>query len=274
SGDRVPFRAEGMRGYKAIIVVPANGQVSHLRIAQPRGGLDEGVEHWLQVEGRAADDLEHVAGRGLVFERFFEVARARLQFAEQPRVLHRDDRLVGEGAHQLDLPLGERLYPSARQHDDTDWRVFAQQRYTQGRSLLCHLDRLAQAVFRIACAVRDLYQASFERDPAGDRAAGRGDRVDLEEGGKLRREAKRDRQSIRLAIATVDQHHLGFAEPSGRLRNRVQDRLQIEGRAADDLQYVTGRGLIFERLFEVARARLQFAEQPRVLDRDHRLIGK
>jgi hypothetical protein len=58
------------------------------------------------IGGRAADDVEHVTGRGLVFERFFEIARAGLQFTEQPRVLHRDDRLVGKSAHQLDLPLG------------------------------------------------------------------------------------------------------------------------------------------------------------------------
>jgi hypothetical protein len=33
------------------------------------------------------------------------------QAALQPRVLDRDHRLVGEGADQLDLPLGERLDP-------------------------------------------------------------------------------------------------------------------------------------------------------------------
>ena len=36
-----------------------------------------------------------------------------LQFTEQPRVLDRDDRLVGKGAHQFDLPLGERLAPAS-----------------------------------------------------------------------------------------------------------------------------------------------------------------
>src|SRR5215469_4255986 len=71
------------------------------------GGFDHGIQHRLHIRGRSADDVEHIAGRGLVFERFFEVARARLQFAEQPRVLDCDDRLVGEGPHQLDLPLGE-----------------------------------------------------------------------------------------------------------------------------------------------------------------------
>src|SRR5271169_3643687 len=41
-----------------------------------RGGLKQRVEHWLQIEGRAADDLEDIAGRGLVFERFLEVVGA------------------------------------------------------------------------------------------------------------------------------------------------------------------------------------------------------
>ena len=36
------------------------------------------------------------------------------QFGQQPRILDRDDRLVGKGAHQLDLPLGEWLRPAAR----------------------------------------------------------------------------------------------------------------------------------------------------------------
>jgi len=50
----------------------------------------------LQIEGRAADHLQHVARRSLVFERFFEVAGALAQFAEQSRVLHRDDGLRRE----------------------------------------------------------------------------------------------------------------------------------------------------------------------------------
>jgi hypothetical protein len=41
------------------------------------------------------------------FERFFEVARAGLQFAEQPRVLDRDDRLGREVFQERDLFFGE-----------------------------------------------------------------------------------------------------------------------------------------------------------------------
>src|SRR5262249_13595602 len=34
--------------------------------AQPRRRLDQGVEHHLQIEGRAADNLEHVSRCGLL----------------------------------------------------------------------------------------------------------------------------------------------------------------------------------------------------------------
>jgi len=37
-----------------------------VRITQPRCGLDQRVEHRLQIEGRAADNLEHVGGRSLL----------------------------------------------------------------------------------------------------------------------------------------------------------------------------------------------------------------
>jgi hypothetical protein len=50
--------------------------MSHLGVAQARGGLYQRVEDRLQLEGRAADDLEHVAGCCLVFERFLEVVRS------------------------------------------------------------------------------------------------------------------------------------------------------------------------------------------------------
>ena len=49
------------------------------------------------------NDVEHIAGRGLLFERLLQLALARLHLLEQPRVLDGDDGLVGEGSQQLDL---------------------------------------------------------------------------------------------------------------------------------------------------------------------------
>src|SRR5262249_31650104 len=72
-----------------------------LRLAQPRRRLYQRVEHCLQVEGRAADDLEHVGGGGSLLQRF-------AQPVEQARVLDGDDGLGGEVLYQLDLLVYER----------------------------------------------------------------------------------------------------------------------------------------------------------------------
>ena len=61
--------------------------------------FDERIEHGLQIEGRAADHLEHVGGGGLLLQRF-------AQLIEQARVLDGDDGLGGEVRDQLDLLVG------------------------------------------------------------------------------------------------------------------------------------------------------------------------
>ena len=58
---------------------------------------------------------------------------------------------------------------------------------------------------------------------------------------------------------------LGLAQPSRVVGYRVEHRLQIARRGADDLQDVCGRGLPLQRL-------LRLVEEPDVLDRDHGLI--
>ena len=41
---------------------------SCLRFAQARCRFDERLQHGLQIECRAADDLEHIGGRGLLLQ--------------------------------------------------------------------------------------------------------------------------------------------------------------------------------------------------------------
>jgi hypothetical protein len=52
---------------------------------------------------------------------------AVLQFLEQSDVLDGDDRLVGEGFDQLDLPFGKRLNYVTPYNDAANWRSFSQQ---------------------------------------------------------------------------------------------------------------------------------------------------
>ena len=86
----------------------------------PRGALDDGVEHRLHVRRRAADDAEHLGGRRLMLQGLAQFCVALLQFLEQPDILDGDDRLVGEGLEQCDLLVSKRtdLRSTNKDHPD------------------------------------------------------------------------------------------------------------------------------------------------------------
>src|SRR6476469_8179043 len=75
--------------------------------------LNKGVEHRLQIECRATNDLKHVGGGGLLLQRF-------AQLVEQARILDGDDGLRGEVLNQLDLLIGERPKLLAEDAEGTD----------------------------------------------------------------------------------------------------------------------------------------------------------
>jgi hypothetical protein len=74
--------------------------LSTIGVAQPRRRFHQGIEHGLQIEGRAADHLEHVGGRRLLLQRL-------AQLVEQARVLYGDDGLLSEVAQELDMLVAE-----------------------------------------------------------------------------------------------------------------------------------------------------------------------
>src|SRR5262245_25795687 len=89
-------------------------------LAKPSRVRQHGLKYRLKLAGRAADHLQHLGSRGLLLQRLGELARARLHLVEQPHVLDRDHRLVGEGGYQLDLLVGERPYDRSRERENTD----------------------------------------------------------------------------------------------------------------------------------------------------------
>ena len=74
-------------------------------------------------------------------------------------------------------------------------------------------------------------------------------------------------------IEHVDRACLGPRNLRGRRDDRIEYRLQIEGRV-DRLAHLAKRLQLFDRLREFAGARLHLVEQPHVLDRDHRLVSE
>src|SRR5262249_3208581 len=80
----------------------------HVGIAKPRGGFDQRIEHWSQIESGATDYLENVCGSGLLLQRLCEIVGTTLQLVEQAHVLNRDRSLVRKRLDERDLFLGER----------------------------------------------------------------------------------------------------------------------------------------------------------------------
>ena len=77
----------------------------------------------------------------------------------------------------------------------------------------------------------------------------------------------------------ITARRLALAEPRRALGHGVQHRLEIGRRRGDDPQDLGGRGLLLQRLGDLAVALLklgvallQLLEQPGVLDRDHGLV--
>ena len=77
-------------------------------LPQHLADADDGVERRAQLVAHIGEELR------LVLARLGELAALVLDFVEQPHVLDRDHRLVGEGRDQLDLLVGERPHVCAR----------------------------------------------------------------------------------------------------------------------------------------------------------------
>jgi hypothetical protein len=124
---RLKLRRETVIGRHAKLAFLSQKNQAPLGLAQRGRGLDQCREHRVKIERRAADDLEHVGGRGLLLQRFTQVLRARLNLLEQPHILDGDHGLVGEGLEQLDVMVDERTGLNPRYTDQADRRAAAHQ---------------------------------------------------------------------------------------------------------------------------------------------------
>src|SRR5262249_5350697 len=99
----------------------------------------------------------------LLLQRLAQFPRARLDLVEQPHVLDRDHRLVGEGREQLHLLVGEGPYRGARQREHADRSSLAQQRRTDHGVIAAKLLCLAQLVFWIGLRIQNLNGCALEQ---------------------------------------------------------------------------------------------------------------
>src|SRR5262249_2711761 len=134
---------------------------------------------------------KHFARRSLMFERLGKLARSLLHLLEQPHILDRDYRLIGESLDQLDLLLSERVNLGTRQEHRADRVSVAQQRYAERGAKVPPSLRFDQSELRIGQNVGDVNRPGFQHGSCADRSA-------------VKLQAKRQHVLQILGLKTVD----------------------------------------------------------------------
>ena len=193
---------------------------------------------------------------------------------EEARILDRDYRLVSEGGDQLNLLLCKRLYRPTEEVDDANRATFTKEWHPERGTKACLLLNVEPFVFGVHQDVGDLNGSTFQEGSSDDASSPRlvwdALEIFLEPRGKVV-----DRGVvISAALLAGDGGHIRFAQSRHRLGQRIEHRLQIEGRAANHLEHVGGGGLLLQRFRKIIGALSQLLQQPRVFDRDDGLIGE
>ena len=204
-------------------------------------------------------------------------ARSRvlaLHLVEQPRVLDGDRRLVGETLDELDLALRERLGLGPAQAENPDKFVVAHQRNHDDCAIAAQSGARLVEIVGVGPGVGEMCDVARARGSPGVKRITDRDGILARLALEGLRQAELRVQPASVAIPEVEGREGSATEFRRRLENGCRGQIQIERRAADHLQHVGGRGLLLQRLRQVARARLHLFEKARVLDGDHRLIGE
>src|ERR1700722_4059560 len=80
--------------------------------------------------------------------------------------------------------------------------------------------------------------------------------------------------AYKVAFTPENRGVIRFAQSRRALDNRLEDRLDMFRRTADDPEYLRHRRLPLQRLAQIVGALAQLVEQPRILDGDHGLGGE
>ena len=196
------------------------------------------MEHRLEIAGGPTDDLEYVGGRGLLLKGFSQVACTVLHLVEQTDILDCDYGLVGKSRHKLDLFLGEWPYISTQQYERADRLAFTEKGHAKdGAGVAAEPLRIGpKRVVRVGMHVGYMDHSSFEARSAHQwfrargASQGRSFMCSMNSAEKPYEPARK----ILIALLARNKGHVRLAKAGGRFHKRVEHRLQIERRAADD----------------------------------------
>jgi hypothetical protein len=188
---------------------------------------------------------------------------------DQPRILHRDDRLSGEVLQQRDLLIVERPHFLAVNVNCPEHVAISRQRHVQRCTGPSEIDigapqRLATTVKIIVLQVERVDVGFSGHDACEQRILGVYDWMVAAPLGKRVRQAMGGNGVHLLALFHGQNAECRFAKSHCLVEQDVEHRLKLAGRAVDRLQNLGNRLLLFQRL-------ALFGQEPCILHRDHRL---
>src|SRR5262245_29351712 len=117
------------------LVLFGESQYHVINAANPRGALDDRIEHRLHVRRRAADDAEHLGRGRLMLQGLSQFCVSLLDLLEQSDILDSDDSLVGKGFEQSNLLVRERPDLPSQDQDSANGNAFTKQRCRKRRAM-------------------------------------------------------------------------------------------------------------------------------------------
>ena len=259
------FRREpvGLGAEEHAVLLAGDGGL--VGLAEPGGRFDQRLQHRLQVEGGAADDLQHVGRRGLLLQRLRQLRWVRACTSSNSRTFSMAITAWSAKVLTSSISLvGERPDGDALQRQHADQRVLAQERHSEDGAVVAHSPARPACAYSGSAAASGMCTIlpSATARPTAEPRPGR-ERIGVDEFLQFGREAEGGDEAEIVAEAAGYSAHLGVAEPRRRCDQLVEHRLQVEGGAADDLQHLRRRRLLLQRLAQIAVARLHLVEQAR-----------
>src|SRR6266567_488579 len=234
-----------------------------MALEKPLASFQDRLEYWRRIGDRAADCGEHFDGGPLLVERF-------LGLVEQPRVLDRDHRLIGEGLEQRDVLFGKGPDIVAADDDSADALALPDHRSNEPRLHANGAGTDANAGRHIR-VVR--YVGIMQDDAASDCPTGTafalGESSIVYGGLELFPIWTVVGRHVNAPILAqeVDRNHLAREQPLSARQNLLENRRRVGDRAADRGEHFAGGALLLERF-------LGLVEQAHVLEGDRRLVAE
>ena len=254
-------------GDPPVIVALEQHQAAELGVADAGGILQHGVEHRLQLTGRAGDDLEHLVV-AVCCSSDSEIVGALAQFVEQPRVLDGDHRLGGEVRDELDLLVGERSYLLAINPDRADQLIVFEHRHGKKRSKSaeadgCHKNRFAFDVGWFRLDIDNINRLS-RFNHAAESGTWTGPLWPaLPEFDKRWWHAELCSRSHGTILSTKQHAKAAVANANRFFQHRCKNWSNITGRTRDDVQHFGGCFLLLQRLITLAFKQRDFLSSSR-----------